>query len=157
MKKNTATRHPATVVAETTPETAAVMQVVRADEPTGTADQDATPDLTTEQPASQAAPAEQPAAVVPAPLSLDDVMEKVNRIKSVSERLTQHRATGETLAAFQIGTSGFQDTLTLRDGAGKEWRTNRTPAIQMVLDLLRGELRNITTATEAELRELLAA
>lgn len=153
MRKNVFNRKPATEVAETVTETAAVMQVVKVEDA-------ATEQAADEAPAVDAAHQdEQPATGVeaPAPLTLDAVFERVNRIKAVSERLTQHRNTGNELAGFQLGTSGFQDTLTLRDGTGKEWKTNRTPAIQLVLDMLRGELRTVTTATEAELRELLAA
>jgi hypothetical protein len=144
MRKNQLNRQAAAAAAQNTTETAtetAVMQVVKGEEPAAPTEQDAAPALATEQSeaTSQDAAPEQPApAAVAKPVPLDDILERVNRIKAVSERLSQHRATGETLAAFQIGTSGFQDTLTLRDGTGKEWRTHRTPAIQMVLDLLRG-------------------
>lgn len=173
MKKGATSRKPAANVAQTTPataETAAVLRVVKDDEPTEQEqrqDEPSSEAAPAEQPTAQAAEQEQPAAPVaaasvaaapaPSPATLEELTERVNKIKAIADRLTNHRHTGEQLAAFQLGTSGFQDTLTLRDGTGREWKTNRTPAIQLVLDMLRGELRTITAATEAELRELLSA
>ena len=158
------------------PETAAVMHVATNDAPAEQpAHQDDAPEVEAEQPspltvapeqpatqeaapvATQPAPAFTPLLVPQVPRPLDEILQIVGKAKSLTDRLTGLKATSEKLGSFEIGSEGFTDRLTLRDGNGQEWNTTQSVVIQKVLDVLRGELRGSINATEAELRELLPA
>lgn len=93
----------------------------------------------------------------PAPRSLDELLDLVRKAKSVTERLTAYKATGEKLSGFELAREGYTDRLTIKDGAGLEWSTSKSSIIQKVLDVLRGDLSTAIETTEAELRSLLPA
>jgi hypothetical protein len=113
------------------------------------------------EPAPAPAPVPTPPApaVVPAPAprSLDDLLNLVNQAKSVTDRLKAYRATGEKLSSFVLSREGFTDRLTIKDGSGLEWGTNKSSIIQKVVELLRADLSAAIEASETELRSLLPA
>jgi hypothetical protein len=179
MRKGINTRNTTTTAAkvqQSAPESALFMRVVPAETTEQQPEQPATPEAApaaeVEQPAPAPAPVaevEQPAPLVvatparvdfvpmltPAPRSLEELLDLVRKAKSVTERLTAYKATGEKLSGFELAREGYTDRLTIKDGSGLEWSTSKSSIIQKVLDVLRTDLSAAIETTEAELRQLL--
>ncbi len=157
---------------QTALEIAPAMRIMPADEQPAPAAQEAAPEpapaptpAEVEQPSPLAiVPSVAPARVAdfvpmvaPAPRSLDELLDLVRKAKSVTERLTAYKATGEKLSGFELAREGYTDRLTIKDGSGLEWSTSKSSIIQKVLDVLRNDLSAAIETTEAELRSLLPA
>jgi hypothetical protein len=178
---NTSKNTTAAKVQATAPENALFMRVAPAETTEAQPEQPEQPEqpapapvAEVEQPAPAPAPApvaevEQPAPLVvatparvdfvpmltPAPRSLEELLDLVRKAKSVTERLTAYKATGEKLSGFELAREGYTDRLTIKDGSGLEWSTSKSSIIQKVLDVLRTDLSAAIETTEAELRQLL--
>lgn len=79
----------------------------------------------------------EPSKVENAILSLEKRIQKVEELNIVIEKWRKLNEAKKNLTGFKLGNDGLSSTITLRDAAGREFKTSHNLVVTTVLDTLQ--------------------
>ena len=89
--------------------------------------------------------------------TVKEIIEKNFRIQNLIEQHETLNQTAKKLDSFKLGSDRLADSIVIKDGRGNEFRTNNTPIIGKVVEMIRGEVDAKSTEVEEQIQLLEAA
>lgn len=86
------------------------------------------------------------------PLSIGQILEKFNQQAKRIDKLEKLNQTTKNLDSFKLGSDTIKDTLTIEDGERNEFTTHNSEIITKVIDMIKAEVAEKMSETEAEIQ-----
>ncbi len=84
-------------------------------------------------------------------LTLEKRIQKVEELNIIIEKWRKLNEAKKNLTGFQLGNDGLSSTITLKDAAGREFRTSHNLVVTTVLDTLQKVLDEKIIEVEAQI------
>lgn len=88
------------------------------------------------------------------PLSIPDILQKVNRLNELAGQRSQAKKTVEKLRAFNPELTEAKTTITIEDENGNEFSTSNTEALKLIIAGFLNYSQNRLSDIEAQLQKL---